>query len=271
MKKWKVFVLALVFALTLAGCKHTSDAPGATTVPTRPPTAPTQTVPTTPAKQVIQAGEDQVLAAWTGDSFDEGKRIEAINTYQKNYKNIVLSAADKNSAISFSVDFKVASCTVPFTCAVTGNGAEDELKKSYYIAIETQVEGSKITVSVDFWQKDFTVQSNDILSYCINIKDTEGLSHFYYFRVDYSVFEKMQGAVSSIAAVKEDGFILNVKGIGYVYAKSTSNVGTSKSVLFQYYASDLKQAKGTFTDASGKAQEYTYILENVVILNCFDE
>ena len=65
--------------------------------------------------------------------------------------------------------------------------------------------------------------------------------------------------------------VFPIKGIGYVYAKSTSNVGTSNSVLFQYYASDLKQAKGTFTDASGKAQEYTYILENVVILNCFDE
>ena len=276
MKKWITFALALMLVLAFTGCdKHTSDAPTSPTTPTvstspTSPTTPTQstptapTGPTTPTYQVIQAGKDQVLAAWTGNPFDNAKRIEAIGEYQANYKNIVLNAAQDTAAISFTVDFKVASCSLPFICAVTGNGAEDELKHSYYIWIEPMAEGSTITVPVNCWNTgDVMFQQIDVLSYCVNVVDAAGLSHYYYFRVDYSAFEKCRIGGSTLVGIMNDGVVLDIKDIGIVYVKTDVKLSWTAKFYVEYYPSTLKEAKGKFTDAEGKEREYTYIIENI--------
>lgn len=264
MKRIYTMTLFLCIVLSLAACSRVDTPPTnpPATDPTQAPTSPTPTEPTAPAQQMIQANKDQILAVPVDFS-----RIQAINTYQADYKSIILSDADTNPFVAFTVDFDVTSCSVRHVCHVSGKGAEDELKSGYYSYVEAQVEDNKIIVPVDFWfTGGFMIQRYDMISYTVSIKDTAGVSHSYYFRVDYSSFEKLQGGVLSVVGVKKDGLIFNINGVGYVYVKTALEVEPSTQVLIEYYTSDLKQETGTFTDADGNEQEYTYVLSRTTTL-----
>jgi hypothetical protein len=216
---------------------------------------------------MIPAGKDQILATRADIPWDNAAHIETINKYQQEYKNIVLSAADTNPFVTFTVDFDIASCSIVRVYDVTEKGAEYEITRSYYYALYAQVEGNKIIVPVDFWLTGGSIiQRLDMIAYLLRIKDTNGVFHPYYFRVDYSAFEKLQGAMPSIVGSKADGLVLDIKNVGYVYVKTTLKPDPSDDIFLEFYASDLKQAKGTFTDSEGKEQEYAYVLENVVNL-----
>ena len=51
-------------------------------------------------------------------------------------------------------------------------------------------DGKTVTVSVDWWYSGEDSWVNDYLvwSYLVCVKDTDGNSHYYYFRVDYSAY-----------------------------------------------------------------------------------
>lgn len=262
MKKWFVFAVALVFALALAACnKHTSDAPEVTTGPTQSaPTSPTQTAPTTPTIQVLQAGKDQLLAAWTGERTDE-KMIEAIGEYEKNYKTIVPDA--EKTAVSFAVDFKVSSCQVSNVAPVNDKGVTGELT-GYYIWVEPRIDGNQITILIDWWNHNdpWTQRSEVVWSHLVCVTDADGLAHYYYFRVDYSAWEKVQVNHFRNVCNMEDGMVLDMGELGYVYVKSNWKANLFQMVYLEYYESNLKQQKGKFTDVDGKEKEYAYVLEN---------
>ena len=54
------------------------------------------------------------------------------------------------------------------------------------------VNDKTVTIPVDWWYEDDDSWVNDYLvwSYLVSVKDTDGGNHYYYFRVDYSVYAK---------------------------------------------------------------------------------
>ena len=132
--------------------------------------------------------KDSVLKAWSGE-YSKEEKISAINEYRENYANIVLKKGGASS-VSFETDFEVSSCSVPLLSRVDDTNIEVELNGYIDTYIETSSEGRTVTIPVDWWYATTDSWVNDYLiwSYLVSVKDINGGTHYYYFRVDYSAY-----------------------------------------------------------------------------------
>ena len=162
MKRLVTFVLSLTLLLVLVGCQG-NQTQGSKT-------------------------NSNVLKAWSGE-FSEDKLKSAINEYQKNYTNIILEDGS-TSSVSFETDFEVSSCWVSHLSPADDMNIEIELNSYIDLVIETKCEGKTVTIPIDWLYKDDDSGVNDplIWSYLVGVKDANGSSHYYYFRVDYSAY-----------------------------------------------------------------------------------
>ena len=128
------------------------------------------------------------LKAWSGE-FSEEELRSAISEYQSNYKNVALVKSNI-SCVSFETEFDVSSCSVGRVSRVDDTDVETELKGYIDCHIPTNCDGKTVTVSVDWWYsgEDSWVNDHLVWSYLVCVKDTDGNSHYYYFRVDYSAY-----------------------------------------------------------------------------------
>ena len=159
MKKLIALILALTLLMLLVGCQENRS-------------------------------QNTVLKAWSGE-FSEEKLKAAINEYQKDYENIILEK-DGDPSISFETDFEVSSCSVSLLSRIDDTDIEVELHGYIDLALAASFDGKTVTIPVDWWYEDDDSWVNDYLvwSYLVSVKDTDGGNHYYYFRVDYSVYAK---------------------------------------------------------------------------------
>ena len=169
MKKFMALVLTMVCVFGLVGCqKPQLERTGKSSNPITPNTT--------------------VLKAWSGE-FSEEELKSAINEYQKNYTIIALEKNGKSS-ISFEADFEVSSCSVTRLSLVDDTNIEVELDSYIDLWIETNCDGRTVTIPINWWYAGDDSWVNDyfIWSYLVRVKDTNGSNHYYYFRVDYSLY-----------------------------------------------------------------------------------
>ena len=73
-----------------------------------------------------------------------------------------------------------------------------------------------------------------------------------------------QGKFCRVLCLEEDGIVVWIEKIGNVYVKQVDaalEIEPLDTVVMEFSADDLKSASGTFTDAFGDEQVYSYILE----------
>ena len=149
----------------------------------RPTETAVETEPKTEAPSEIP-----VLKAWAGEFSEEELRL-AINAYQSNYAIVVLEKGDAPS-ISFETDFEASSCSITRLSYVDDTDIEIELQSYIDLFLKTTCEGRTVTIPIDWWyaRNDSWVNDYFVWSYLIRVKDIDGNSHYYYFRVDYSAY-----------------------------------------------------------------------------------
>ena len=65
-----------------------------------------------------------------------------------------------------------------------------------------------------------------------------------------------------VVCVREDGMILDIEQLGYVYVKTANgDFAILSTVVMEFSESDLKPANGTFLKFDGSEQNYSYIIE----------
>ena len=72
-----------------------------------------------------------------------------------------------------------------------------------------------------------------------------------------------QGEFCQVLCLEEDGIVVWIEDIGNVYVKQVDavlEIEPLDTVVMEFSADDLESASGTFTDAYGDEQTYSYIL-----------
>ena len=72
-----------------------------------------------------------------------------------------------------------------------------------------------------------------------------------------------QGEFCRVLCLEDDGIVVWIEGIGHVYVKQVDaalEIEPLDTVVMEFSADDLESANGTFTDAFGDEQSYSYIL-----------
>ena len=127
---------------------------------------------------------DRVLAAFAG-SFSAERKRAAILTYQEAYSTILASELGDSRSVSFCVDFEVALCSVTHLSPVRTENVDDEVSCFVDLSTFTRWNGNQVVIATDWWSTDREGET-PIWSYLVSVKDTEGGTHYYYFRVDHS-------------------------------------------------------------------------------------
>ena len=171
MKRFIALVLTFTIFILLVGCQEAQT-------------------PNTKTSSIATNKTSNVMKAWSGE-FSEEKLKSAITEYQSNYTNIVLEHGSAAS-ISFETDFEVSSCSVSRLSRTDDTDIKTELHSYIDLFIETKCNGLMVTIPIDWWYAKNDSWVNDYLvwSYLVCVKDTNGSSHYYYFRVDYSAYAK---------------------------------------------------------------------------------
>ena len=171
----RLMVLALTFAilLLLVGCQETQ---------------PQNTETSSDSTNKIS----NVMKAWSGELSEEELKEElksVINKYQSNYTNIVLEEGGASS-VSFETDFEVSACAVSRLSRTDDTDIEIELNGYIDLIVETDCNGRTVTIPIDWWyaRDDSWVNNHLVWSYLVRVIDSNGSSHYYYFRVDYSAY-----------------------------------------------------------------------------------
>ena len=169
MKRFIALVLTFTIFILLVGCQEIQ-------------------APETETSSSTTNKTSNVMKAWSGE-FSEEELKSAITEYQSNYTNIVLKHGSAAS-VSFETDFEVSSCSVSRLSRTDDTDIEIELQSYIDLFIETKCNGLMVTIPIDWWYAGDDSWVNDYLvwSYLIRVKDTNGSSHYYYFRVDYSAY-----------------------------------------------------------------------------------
>lgn len=163
MKKLMVILLSVFLVFSIVACAQQDS---------------TQTV--------MKAREGKMPS--TKDEFNnEVKAI--IQDYKTNYDNIT-SNGGKITKVTFETDFDIEKCSVSRVSSVDDNNIDVELNGYLDLAVETTINGNKATIETAFWYGGGWVQEYPIWSYLVQLVDTDGNVHYYYFRVDYSSTNK---------------------------------------------------------------------------------
>ena len=169
MKRFIALVLTFTIFILLVGCQEAQT-------------------PNTKTSSIATNKTSNVMKAWSGE-FSEEELKTAITEYQSNYTNIVLEHGSAAS-VSFETDFEVSSCSVSRLSRTDDTDIEIELQSYIDLFIETKCNGLMVTIPIDWWHAEGDSWVNDYLvwSYLVRAIDTNGISHYYYFRVDYSAY-----------------------------------------------------------------------------------
>ena len=132
---------------------------------------------------VLLDTSSNILEIGSGE-FSEEKLKQAIAEYRDYYTNIV-PVNGWDSAVSFKTNFEAVSCSVSRLSRVDDTDITVELNGYIDLYVRTNCSGTTVTVPIDWWYRD-NAKNDTVWSYLVNVKDTGGNLHWYYFRVDYS-------------------------------------------------------------------------------------
>ena len=127
---------------------------------------------------------DRVLSAFT-ESFSDERKKAAILAYQEAYSTILASELGDSRSVLFCVDFEVALCSVTHLSPVRTENVDDEVSSFVDLSTFTRWNGNQVVIATDWWSPDYEGDT-PVWSYLVSVKDTEGGTHYYYFRVDHS-------------------------------------------------------------------------------------
>jgi hypothetical protein len=131
----------------------------------------------------IPASNEHILEAWTGD-YSKEKHNQAADTYRADYTPIDYGEDTPVFDICFDVDF-IPSNHYSYTTNVYGVFDDTpgmEPNRAYLLAVAYATNGNRVYVETDSFVGD-----EEVVAYLVELYDQDGVSHYYYFRVDYSV------------------------------------------------------------------------------------
>lgn len=136
-------------------------------------------------RQAFDRVDESVMPAWEGDYSVQHKK-EAIEQYRKKYIPIYVVNLN-TSKVSFEVDFTAVSCGSVILTPVDDATKGAELNTIVDFSGEASVDNRLVTVDIMWWYNaPANVQTYKVWSYLFWVKDTNGVAHYYYFRVDYT-------------------------------------------------------------------------------------
>lgn len=127
-----------------------------------------------------------VLSAWEG-SYSVQNRKDAIAEYQKKYIPVYIVNTE-NNAVSFQIDFEGTECGSVMLTPVDDSTKGAELNTVMDFTGNASVDGKTVTVDISWWfDAKASIRTYKLWSYLFWVKDAEGVRHYYYFRMDYTV------------------------------------------------------------------------------------
>lgn len=133
------------------------------------------------AKNPIDAS---VLAAWEG-AYSKDNRAKAIDEYDKFYIPALATNVD-GSTVSFEIDFNGESVGKVMLAPVDDGNQNAESDIIVDFTTDATLDGSMVYVDIGWWETaPAAMKTYSLWSYLLWVKDADGVSHYYYFRVNY--------------------------------------------------------------------------------------
>ncbi len=122
-----------------------------------------------------------ILEAWTGEYTTE-KHAAAIEEYEAHYTPIEYGPDVPVTSLCFELDFTPSDVSSYRICRA--DGMETNPGHIYLLGLLYQIQGNRIYLNTNSLS-----DSSGLKSLLYGIKDTEGVVHYYYFRIDSSVYQ----------------------------------------------------------------------------------
>ena len=123
--------------------------------------------------------DSHVLEAWTGEYSTE-KHAAAIEEYEAHYTPIEYGPDVPVTSLCFELDFIPAGVSSHRICKA--DGMETDPGHQYLLYLHYQIQGNRFYLNTQF-------SLSHASSLLYGILDTEGVEHYYYFRIDSSVYQ----------------------------------------------------------------------------------
>ena len=196
MKKYIAFCVATLLVLSLAACNgyipNEQDASSDSVETTAELTnfeemvSEETTSEEMASKQTVEMANDSLLKAWMG-TFNEEALRTAINDYQSNYHVVTLDGTGKIAYVSFETDFEIAGGSVSRLSPTDNADINVELNGYIDLDVGIRFDGNRVTIETGWWYRDGDwTQNYPVWSYLVRLKDGDGTTHYYYFRIDYT-------------------------------------------------------------------------------------
>ncbi len=126
-----------------------------------------------------------VLAAWEG-RYSPESRAQAIAEYEKTYIPVYAVNVDGDH-VHFSVDFDAVSCGKVMLSPIANGDKSSEADTVVDFYAQAELDGNSVIVDIGWWNESpVSTQKYTVWSYLLWVKDSDGVNHYYYFRVDHS-------------------------------------------------------------------------------------
>lgn len=127
-----------------------------------------------------------VVKAWTGE-FSEEILKDTIRVYREGFTPFASGNGEKLSQVSFETDFQITSGGVARLAFVDDSDPAVELKSYIDLYVDMIWNSNCATVITDWWYLDSGwAKQHPLWGYLVWLKDESGMSHYYYFRTEYS-------------------------------------------------------------------------------------
>ena len=126
--------------------------------------------------------DSHVLEAWTGEYSTE-KHAAAIEEYKAHYTPIEYGPDVPVNSLCFELDFIPAGVSSHWICKA--DGMETDPGRMYLLYLQYQIQGNRFYLNTQYSLS----HTSNLESLLYGIVDTEGVEHYYYFRIDSSVYQ----------------------------------------------------------------------------------
>ena len=182
MKYTKILVLFIALSMLLVSCNGVGNG-AATSEP------PISQLPQEDNEQSVILNDKNLLKAGQGEYKSE-IRTGAIAEYMKNYEAVVLNSHGQTDYVIIEAGFEVASCRVNLLAPAKDDDGTYELNKYIDLAVRCSKYETQASIFVGWrYQTDDWTKDEPLWSYFVTLEDTDGVQHYYYFRVDYSLID----------------------------------------------------------------------------------
>lgn len=129
---------------------------------------------------------EKILEAWTGE-FSEDELTKAISKYEKSYFSYEMTESEKSIPFFVCLNYEPAGASVVRLSPVDTDNIDVELDGYIDMQPEVTCISNNVAVDLSWWfnEKDSWCGNYTLWSYLLRVTDSDGLKHYYYFRVSY--------------------------------------------------------------------------------------